>query len=233
MIATPQLPLALKPVWRYRFEDFIPGPNQAAVDTLSALVDDEIDAWPFISGPAGSGKTHLLCALVAKMDANNLRVAALSADALLANDPELLSGFSRLDLLAIDDVDQILGKPEWEYALFHLFNELRASGGALILASRLVPHALEVNLPDLRSRLNWGSLLCLQHLADPDKAILIRKRAYAHGISLEETVVDYLLRMLPRDLPQLLSHFENLAEQTLAAKRRLTLPFVRAYLAQL
>ena len=233
MIATPQLPLALKPVWRYRFEDFIPGPNLVAVDTLTALAADETDVWPFISGPSGSGKTHLLCALVAEMDARSQRVAALSADALLANDPGLLQGFSHLDLLAIDDVEQILGKPEWEYALFHLFNELRANGGRLILASRLVPHALEVNLADLRSRLNWGSLLCLQNLADPDKAVLIHQRAYAHGISLDQTVVDYLLRMLPRDLPQLLNHFEKIAEKTLAAKRRLTLPFVRSYLAEL
>ena len=62
MLFSPQIPLQLEPRRDQRFEDFVRGPNAAAVEALESVLDDS-GVIIYLRGPASSGKTHLLTAL--------------------------------------------------------------------------------------------------------------------------------------------------------------------------
>ena len=59
MLFSPQIPLPLEPPRPDRFEDFVPGPNAAALEAAQHLLGEESSCL-YLSGPAGSGKSHLL-----------------------------------------------------------------------------------------------------------------------------------------------------------------------------
>ena len=62
MLFSPQIPLQLEAKRPDRFEDFVAGPNENVLAAVRLLLD-EPGGNLFLSGPDGSGKSHLLNAL--------------------------------------------------------------------------------------------------------------------------------------------------------------------------
>jgi len=60
----------------------------------------------------------------------------------------------------------------------------------------------------------------------------LKLRARHRGLELPEETAQYLLRRLPRDMATLYDWLDLLDVAALAAKRRLTVPFVREVLAR-
>lgn len=145
-------------------------------------------------------------------------------------DPAVLEGLERCELVCVDALEALVARPAWEEALFHLYNRLAASGRRLVLASARAPRALAFCLPDLGSRLVAGLVFQLRPLDDAGKLVMLGRRAAASGLELPAEVGRYLLTRLPRDTGALLQALERLDWASLAAGRRLTLPFVRAVL---
>ena len=116
-------------------------------------------------GAPGAGKTHLLRAAVAAVEARggSGRVSSRSPGELLAQDPDALAERA---VVAIDGIDR--ATPDAQARLFTLFNGLRERGGHLLVASRLPLAALPLR-EDLRTRLGWGLVYEITPLADADK----------------------------------------------------------------
>jgi chromosomal replication initiation ATPase DnaA len=152
-----------------------------------------LDAWPrwpagclVLVGPEGVGKTHLAQAWAAETGA-----AMLAREA-----PELAAAAGRPVLL--EDVDR--GAPD--EALFHLINLAARDGGGLLMTARTPPAAWPAALPDLRSRLN---ALFVAEIEPPDDAVLegvLRKFFRERSIRPPQEVYPYLLRRMPRSIPQ-------------------------------
>jgi DnaA family protein len=143
---------------------------------------------------------------------------------------ELFEGLENLDLVCIDDVDAISNVSEWEQALFHLYNRARTSKTRLILSSHSVPRSCGLQLKDLVSRLSWGLVLQVNELDDPDKILAMQIRAKQRGIDLPVQVGEYLLRRQPRNIKSLFDLLDSLDRASLAAQRKLTIPFVKEFL---
>ncbi|MBT8063898.1 MAG: DnaA regulatory inactivator Hda [Gammaproteobacteria bacterium] len=227
---SPQIPLPLEPRRADRFEDFVPGPNAAVLAGVQALLD-EPGAFVFMSGPEGSGKSHLLNALC-----NAARSSGLAAFyvALKRLPPEAASGLEdleKLDLVCVDDLDRIAGNPDWEEALFKGFNAVRAAQGRLLVSSRQPLASLPIGLPDLASRLAWGVRLTLQVPAEEDKLSILRQHARALRIHLPEDVARYLLTHGRRDMASLLTALERIKDAAFSDKRRITVPLARRVLS--
>jgi DnaA family protein len=141
--------------------------------------------------------------------------------------PALLEGLETLVLICIDDVDAIAGDAAWEAALFHLFNRVRERGGRIVITGAAAPRNLGLSLPDLATRLGWGLVFQLHPLTDAEKAQALRLRARARGMEMPEAVAAYLLQRHARDMAALFALLERLDQASLAAQRRLTVPFVR------
>ena len=224
-----QLPLGLRWPAHQRFEEFRTGSNGVAVDLLKRAATEAADSALFLVGPFGSGRTHLLIATCAAANAAG-RSAQYLPLATLRDADASIRAFGGSDLLALDDVEAIAGDDKAEHALFDLYNRCRAEGASLLFAATAPPAQLGLALPDLVSRLSACTQLALKPLAENERRALMRERAGARGIELDDTVLDWLFAREKRDLASLLGVLDRIDAASLAAQRRVTVPFLRKLL---
>lgn len=216
-----QLPLAVRLRDAAVFDTFEPGPNGAVIAMLAESASTSPALW--LWGPPGCGKSHLLQAACA----GHAAAAYLPLNALLETGPGVLEGWETQALVCIDDVDRLAGRHEWELAAFALFNRLWERGGRLVVSASSSPATVRFALPDLQSRLAWGGVFRLEPLSDQDRVAALRRRAAHRGLELSPEAAGYLLRRLPRDMRALCAWLDKLDVASLAAGKRLTLPFVK------
>lgn len=224
----PQLPLALRYPPDQRFETWLGAP--LALAQLQALVGGESGDPLYLQGGDGSGKTHLLLAACAAAEAAGRRASYLSLARARGQARDALQGLEHAGLVALDDLHAVAGGRDDEVALFDLHNRVRDAGIALVYAARDVPSALPLALPDLRSRLAQCRLVALRVLDDDGRADVLRQRAAARGLVFDDAALEWLLRRHSRDLSDLGAMFDRLDRASLAAQRRLTVPFLRQVL---
>ena len=224
----PQLPLALRYPPDQRFETWLGAP--ATLAQLRALASGEAGDALYLQGGSGSGKTHLLLAACAAAEAGGASANYLSLARVRGRARAALQGIEQAGLVALDDLDAVAGDREDEIALFDLHNRVRDAGIGLLYAARDVPAALPLVLPDLRSRLAQCILLALRALDDDGRTEVLRQRAAARGLLFDEAALEWLMRRHSRDLSDLGALFERLDRASLAAQRRLTVPFLKQVL---
>jgi DnaA family protein len=229
MLFSPQIPLQLEPRRPDRFDYFVTGPNENALAAVRQLLD-EPGGILFLSGPDGSGKSHLLNALCHAARENGLAAFYIALKRLPEEAAASLEGLQVLDLVCVDDLESVAGNPVWENALFACFNEVRAARGRLLVSSSLPLASLELGLPDLASRLAWGVRQSLRFPDDDGKLEILRQRARTLRIDLPEDVQNYLLKRGRRDISSLLQALEQLKDAAFAGKRKITVPLAREIL---
>ena len=230
-----QLPLDLRLRDASRFASFFAGGNHLARDAVQGLGagTDMAGQQVLLHGPLGSGKTHLLQAACHLAHERGERVGYLPLVELAGAPPHaVLDGLETAGLIALDDLDAVVGKDDWDIALFGLLNRLRDSGCRVLLAADRAPEGLDSRLPDLTSRLAWGPIFRMQIPSEPEIKQILAERAALRGLELPAPVAEYLLRHYRRDLIALLELLDRLDLAALAEQRRLTIPFVRAQLAR-
>ncbi len=221
-----QLPLGLSIRPSIDFASFIAGRNGEAISRLRTPQDPFVYLW----GESGSGKSHLLQAACLQAHREERLPAYLPLKSQGEIDPEMLQGLERYALVCLDDLEQIAGDALWERAIFNLFNLLRENGGQLIVAADRPPTNLPIALPDLASRLTWGPCYHLLPLDDEERLELLLRSAERRGMSMSVETASFLLQRTPRDIHFLTLLMDRLDTASLAAQRRLTIPFVREIL---
>jgi DnaA family protein len=227
-----QLALQLRMPPDQRFDTFVAAPA-AALAQLRALAHGESRESFYVEGARGTGKSHLLRATCAEADAQGRRVAYLPLEALrgrLRDAMELVAG---RDLVAIDGLEAIAGERGDEVALFDLHNRARGDGIGLLYAAEATPAELGFVLPDLVSRLAQCHRIALSPLDDDGRREVLRLRARHRGVAFDDAAIEWMLTRCSRDLSDLSESFERLDRASLAAQRRLTVPFLRKVLGQL
>lgn len=227
--AAAQLPLALRYPPDQRFEGFVAAPP-GALAQLRALAEGEGADWLYLAGPAGSGKTHLALAACAAAQAAGRRSAYLPLPAAAGRVREALEALHGYDLVALDGLDAVAGEGDDELALFAFHNRVHDAGNAVLYAARAIPDALPPGLPDLRSRLSQCTRIALAPLDDAGRREVLRLRASRRGLAIDEAAIDWLLRRVDRDLSSLAALLDRLDRASLAAQRRITVPFLRQVL---
>jgi len=231
-MTSPQLPLALRWPRRQRFEHFHAGENAAAVEALRAAAGSASAPWVFVAGPLGSGRTHLLIAACQAAIDDGRTAQYLPLAGLRGSRADAIRGIAGSDVLAIDDLDSVAGEGDAEHALFDTFNRYRAEGCTLLFAATAAPATLGVALPDLRSRLGSLTQAVLKPLGDEQRRQVLREQAAGRGIELDDTVLDWLFAHHARDLGALLDLLDTLDRASLAAQRRVTVPFLKSLLKE-
>ncbi len=224
--ATPQLPLALRYPPDQRLETFVAAPA-GVQEQLLELATQGGGEWVYLAGPAGVGKTHLLLATCAAADGAGRRAVYLPLAAAVGRLREALEALEGNAVVALDGLQAIAGNRDDEIALFDAHNRARAAGTTLIYAARDNPEALDLVLPDLRSRLSQCVRITLASLDDDGRREVLRQRAQRRGLVLEALALDWLLKRVDRDLAGLTDLLDRLDRASLAAQRRITVPFLR------
>jgi len=217
-----QIPLAIGPEAARTFENFLPGPNAAALAHLQMLA---AGAPPvYLWGPPGSGKSHLLHAVVERAQQQGESTAWFEAAVPAPwQAPEHCGWIVLDDCQALDEAQQ--------QAAFALFVDAGAQGAVVLAAGSVPPVDLDVR-EDLRTRLGWGHVFALQPLAEPEVRSALRREADRRGTFLTDEVMDYLLTRFARDLKHLMTQLDRLDEFSLSTKRAITVPLLKQMLAE-
>lgn len=209
-------------VARGRDDFLVAASNEAAVAM--------IDAWPnwpapamALSGPQGSGKSHLAEVWRDMSGAERFDASVLdNADvpALVARKALLIE-----DLGAMSDAA--------ERNLFHLLNLVKEEGASLLLTARDAPARLPVRLPDLASRLN-----ALPHaeLGAPDDMLLagvLVKLFDDRQLRVGEALITYLAARIERSIAIARDVVAALDRASLSGKRPITVPLATKVLAEM
>lgn len=225
---SPQIPLALR---------FPPDPQFAAFEgqaelrlLVEAVARGERSDWLYLAGPTGSGKTHLQLAACAEARRRGMSAAYLPLAPMAGRLRDALVGQGGVALVCLDGLEAIAGNAEDEIALFHFHNSAREIGARLIYSATAMPSALPFVLPDLVSRLEQCTRLAVEPLDETGRRNVLRQRAARRGLELDDTVLDYLFRRVGRDLGTLTVLLDRLDHASLAAQRRITIPFLRGVL---
>ena len=217
-----QIPLPIVTAAAPGFEHFIAGANALVLDEIQRIGPGA--APLYLWGPAGSGKTHLLQSLAARVAAAGVGVVRLDADA----SGDGLGCDEATGLVVLDDCECY--DAAQQRCAFAAFVHAATHHIPIAAAGRLPP----VDLPlreDLRSRLGSGPVFALQPLAEPQIRAALRSEADRRGLVLPDELVSYLLTRFERDLGHLMAQLERLDRYALVTKRALTLPLLRQMLA--
>lgn len=237
-VLTPQLPLALRYPPDQRFESYVAAPA-GALAQLHALAETPGADWLFLAGTGKTGKTHLALALCAAAEQAGRRAAFLPLAAAAGRMRDALHALDGNDVVALDglehiagarrgkSVHDIAGNREDEIALFDFHNGARSRGVGVLYTAQAAPDELGLSLPDLRSRLSQCARIVLSPLDDAGRADVLRDRAQRRGLVLEDAAIDWLLTRTDRDLSSLVQLLDKLDRASLAAQRRVTVPFLR------
>lgn len=206
--------------------------NCITLAAVQALAHPAATGTVFLSGASGSGKTHLLKALCRDSQVHR-PVRYLCLDQHAQWRPELLEGWAPVcAVVALDGIDRIAGKRDWEAAILALYHEVQETGGVFAAAAAKPPAGYPWALADLASRLGWGGVFGLQPLDDEGKLRALQMRAERRGLALSDTVGRYLLAREARHPAHLFAILDSLDREALAAQRRLTIPLLRALMAR-
>ncbi len=225
-MSVPQLPLALRAPPDQRFESFVGAPD-GALAQLRLLATSGGHEPVYLAGPQGTGKTHLCLAVCAAAEEAGRSVAYVPLAAAAGRARDALDSLDQRALVALDGLESVAGHREDELAVFDFHNRARAAGQSLLYAARVPPDLLPMTLPDLRSRLSQCARIMLESLHDDGRRMLLRDRAQRRGLVLEEPALDWVLAHVDRQPSALVALLERLDRESLAAQRRITVPFLR------
>lgn len=175
--------------------------HRAALDAEDFLVSEAnaeaiaaIDRWPdwqhwavVVSGPEGSGKSHLTNVWRQRSGAGCMEAAEFGETS--------LGVLTEKRGIAVENLEAGIAD---ERALFHALNLAREHKYSILLTSRIAPGDLDVTLPDLRSRLR-----ALPHVAinAPDQILLqglLVKLFADRQLAVEPALIAHLVRHMER-----------------------------------
>lgn len=197
----------------------------------SALANPKGDAY-YLCGPNGVGKTHLLqaaCRFITEKNKNSVYLPL--ADRSLPFVPDVFSGLEQVSLVCLDDIDQIIGKKDWELALSNLITKCNVQGNTLLIAGDLPIGDWKLAYSDLAKALI--SVIPLEIKAVTQKEELVtamQRHSKCMGFELPDNVGELLVKHYSSNLAELMQVLKSLEEASLVQKRRLTLQFVKAVL---
>ena len=211
------------------FDNYWVGNNYELVTALRSMVQASEANVLYIYGPSGSGKSHLLFAAMrlAKQDVIQTSYISLNDEHVSV---DMLSMMDVSNLVFIDSIDAWAGDQEKERALFTLFEQIKHSGGRLVLASSQPPESSGFEIRDLISRLMSGLIYGLHPLTEEQQLDAITMRANQRGLLISEETVKFLLKHSSRDNRELFTVLEQVDQASLVEKRRITVPFIQSLL---
>lgn len=200
---------------RGREDFFVTGSNQLALR--------QIDLWRnwagsklVLTGPKGSGKSHLVAVWAELSGARVLTASKL--------------GCETVGHVAVEDVDLIAGQAEQQEALFHLHNRVLTAGHSLLLTGCGPPQFWGLDLPDLASRVMASDIAQLDQPDDTLLGAILIKLFSDRQLIVQPDVISYMVNHIDRSYVEAERVVALLDEASMREQKRITPRFVGSIL---
>lgn len=229
------LPIGLKDT--ESFSSFISGKNSQACihlrELFGQLENEKSNNWlTYLFSDSGLGKSHLLYATCQQAELAGESCIYLSFNEKQSLSPDVLQGLEHYRLICLDDIEKLQGDSAWQVAVFDLINRVKEQNeNHLVITGNQPTMQLPLELPDLISRLSWGTTFQLYSLNDEQRKQALIVKAQHRGLKMSKDVAKFLVTHWQRDMPALVASLDVLDEQSLQQQRKLTIPFVKAILS--
>ena len=199
-------------------EDYIiTDSNNFAFNLIVKIVKGEIN-FGLISGPPYSGKTHLSKILI--KNARNYKTLYFDRDY-----QNILDELDASDILILENIDKVKHDKS-EQDLFHIINFAKENNKKLLMTSRKSISEIDLNLEDLKSRLN--SILEAK-IKEPDDQLIeliLIKIFNDKQLKINPNVVDFLISRLERSYESINLFIEKIDKFSLEKGRKITIPLI-------
>ena len=201
----------------YTFETFVVGnSNRFAHAASLAVAEAPSDAYNplFLYGGVGLGKTHLMHAIGNFMQVRSpeLKILYITSEnftneliAAIAGktNQQLREKLRTVDVLLIDDIQFIAGKPSTQEEFFHTFNELHSAGKQVIICSDKPPKEIPTLEERLRSRFEWGLIADIQKPDYENRIAILKKKAELESLNIDMDVLAYIAERVETNIREL------------------------------
>ncbi|MBQ7532652.1 MAG: chromosomal replication initiator protein DnaA [Bacteroidales bacterium] len=192
----------------------------------------------FVFSPTGMGKTHICQAigLETKKHHPELTVLYVNAEQFLmqfqascrnnsskSSRDDFVHFYQMIDVLIIDDIQFLSGKPKTQDTLFHIFNHLQQTGKQLIFTCDKPPAELKDMEQRLISRFKWG-LSAEMTLPDVEtRRAILKRKAYNEGVELPDEVVNYITEHIKTNIREMEGFLISLIAQSSLNRKAITI----------
>ena len=211
--ATPDQGLPL--VASNTFDTFVVGSNNRLAHAAAAAVGDRPGGRYnplFIYSGVGLGKTHLMHAIAHRCRQNGYKAVYVSCE-MFTNElvtairtgtqEQFRAKYRTSDVLLVDDVQFLAGKPSTQEELFHTFNALHEAGKQVVLACDRPPKAMSTLENRLRSRFEWGLITDIQPPDMETRQAILAAKCVSYGIDLPYALLERIAALVTTNIREL------------------------------
>lgn len=232
-VINPEIP-RLNP--KYTLDNFIPGENSRfAYNIAKAIAANPASEYnPFlIYSNVGLGKTHLAEAIGNEIK-NTLKYKVMYVTceyfineyikSIEKKTPEQYKNIYRnVDVLIIDDVQFLEGKPSTQESLFNIFNSLKDANKQMIFTSDRPLNAIKEFQLRLSTRLNSGVAADLQPPPYETKVAILRSKCKLNGYDISDDIINYIAENITSNVRDLEACLNRLVPYSRLIDQKITI----------
>ncbi len=222
----------------YNFDNFIQGDCNRLARSAGLAVGQNPGKTSFnpllIYSANGLGKTHLVHAI--GIEVKNLypekTVLYVTAEQFTnqfidsirnSNQNDFVHFYQMIDLLIVDDIHCLAGKPKTQDVFFHLFNHLHQSGKQIIITSDTPPVEMSGIEPRLLSRFKWGLSADLQIPDFETRIAILQKKIHNDGVEMPNDVLELIASKINTSIREMEGALISILAQSSMNKKDITL----------
>ncbi|MDD6799803.1 MAG: chromosomal replication initiator protein DnaA [Firmicutes bacterium] len=223
--------------FEYTFETFVVGSSNRFAHSacIAAAADPGGNTNPLlIYGPSGLGKTHLLYAVIDRVqktlpdkkvvyvkgeDFTNQLIDSISRNIT----KQFREKYRQTDVLLIDDIQFIAGKVSTQEEFFHTFNALYENNKQIIMTSDRPPREMKTLEERLRTRFESALGADIQPPDMELRMAILKAKTEAVGIQMPTDVMAYIAENLHSNVRQLEGAVRKIAAKSFLSGAPITI----------
>lgn len=227
---------------RYTFENYCASEsNKLALSIAQAVAAKPKDTSfnpLFIFGATGVGKTHLIQAIGIRIKEQNPDWRVLYVTARLFQSQyttavvnkkvdDFVRFYQKVDVLIMDDVQDLIGKPSTQNTFYHIFNHLQQNRRQIIMSSDRSPSEMDGIEDRMLSRFKWRMVV---ELEKPDYELrrdVLSLKSQQDGVELPADVLEFIASNVTESIRELEGIVCSLVAHATLLNRDLTVDLAR------
>ncbi len=222
----------------YNFDNFIQGDCNRLARSAGIAVGQNPGKTSFnpllIYSGNGLGKTHLVHAIgiEVKDHYHEKTVLYVTAEQFTNqfidsirnnNQNDFVHFYQMIDVLIVDDIHCLAGKPKTQDVFFHLFNQLHQNGKQIIITSDMPPVEMSGIEPRLLSRFKWGLSADLQVPDFETRIAILQKKIHNDGVEMPQEVLELIGSKIKTNVREMEGALISILAQSSMNKKDITM----------